>query len=88
MHEAGFCATPTRLRELRLEAVALQAAAGRLQRAWARSVQTRMHTVLAQMRHACVLIQRMARGALVRWPQAASSWEGHDEAGPLPPHWD
>ena len=22
----------------------------------------------------------MARGALVRWPQAASSWEGHDEA--------
>ena len=88
MHEAGFCATPTRLRELRLEAVALQAAAGRLQRAWARSVQTRVHTVLAQMRRACVSIQRMARGALVRWPLAASSWEGHDEAGPLPPHWD
>ena len=88
MHEAGFCATPTRLRELRLEAVRMHAAARQLQRAWLQAEQARIASSLAQMLPACLLIQRMVRGALVRRPLAAASWDGHDEAGPLPPHWD
>ena len=88
MHEAGFCATPTQLRELRLEAVRLQAAARQLQHAWFLREPARVASSHAQMLPACLLIQRAARGALVRWRLYLASWDGADEAGPLPPHWD
>ena len=92
MHETGFCATPTRLRELRLAAVQMHAAAGRLQRAWQRATLTRSAVEVTRLLAACVLIQSVARGFLVRLPALIAEDEAwaaeHDEAGPLPIHWD
>ena len=87
MHETGFCATPTRLRELRLAAVQMHAAAGRLQRAWQRATLTRSAVEVTRLLAACVLIQSAARGFLVRLPALIAEDEAwaaeHDEAGPL-----
>ena len=92
MHEAGFCARLTRLREMRLQAVRMHAAARQLQRAWASTLAPRFDAELAQLRAACVLIQSVVRGFLVRLPAlvaADEAWAAaHDEAGPLPIHWD
>ena len=91
MHEAGFCARLTRLREMRLQAVRMHAAARQLQRAWASTLAPRFDAELAQLRAACVLIQSVVRGFLVRLPAlvaADEAWAAaHDEAGPLPIHW-
>ena len=92
MHETGYCATLTRLRELRLAAVQMHAAAGRLQRAWQRATLARSAVEVMRLLAACVLIQSTVRGFLVRLPALIAEDEAwaaeHDEAGPLPIHWD
>ena len=92
MHEAGFCARLTRLREMRLQAVRMHAAARQLQRAWASTLAPRFDAELTRLHTACVLIQSAARGFLARLPALTAEDEAwaaeHDEAGPLPIHWD
>ena len=91
-HEAGFSARSSRLREMRLLAVCMHAAARQLQRAWASTLAPRFDAELSQLCTACVLIQSVVRGFLVRLPAlvaADEAWAAaHDEAGPLPTHWD
>ena len=92
MHEAGYCARPTRLREMRLGALRMHAATRRLQHAWLASLSRRCDDGLAQVQAAIVRIQSVARGFLVRLPALVAEDEAwaaeHDEAGPLPIHWD
>ena len=92
MHEAGFCARPSRLREMRLQAVRMHAAARQLQRAWASTLAPRFDAELSRLRTACVLIQSATRRLLARLPlrrHRLQAWfADHDEAGPLPIHWD
>ena len=92
MHEAGYCARSTRLREMRLGALRMHAATRRLQHAWLASLSRRCDVGLAQVQTAIVHIQSVARGFLVRLPALIAEdevWAAeHDEAGPLPIHWD
>jgi hypothetical protein len=93
VHGTCFYATD-RIREARLDAVLLHAAARRLQHAWQQTLARRVAAWMERVCVACTHIQRLTRGLLARRLSASEqtavdeAWASFDEAGPLPIHWD